>query len=81
MNGNFKSWKYPIGSFASANDVLIEDGPLGYANEIFNAGRLHINPQTLNSSQNYLWPEWNKGFKWGYLYPRRFTNLVKIQYY
>jgi len=80
-SGNFVNWQYPSGSFASASPTLVTDGPLGYANEIFNAGKLHIKSQFLAPNYNPLWSEWNKGFKWYYLAPRRYNSPVTLRWY
>ena len=77
--GNFVQWQYPTGSFSSTNQTLVTDGPLGYANEIYNAGKLHIKPKFLAPQYNPLWSEWNKS--WFYLTPNRFTNPVNLLWY
>jgi hypothetical protein len=80
-SGNFVQWQYSTGSFSSTNQTLVTDGPLGYANEIFNAGKLHIKSQFLMPQYNPLCSEWNRGFKWFYLIPRRFNNPVILRWY
>ena len=80
-NGKFIRWEYPIGKFNSSNATLVTDGPIGYANEIFNAGRLNIKVQYLAPNYNPLWSEWNKGFKWLYTTPQRYTSPVKLHFY
>jgi hypothetical protein len=55
--GNFVNWQYPSGSFNSTNATLGTDGPLGYGNEIFNAGKLHIKSQYLAPRYNPLYSD------------------------
>lgn len=73
------SAKFVGKSFRS--DIWKSHGPLGYANEIFNAGKLHIKSQFLAPNYNPLWSEWNKGFKWYYLAPRRYNSPVTLRWY
>lgn len=80
-SGNFVQWQYPSGTFTSTSSTLVTDGPLGYANEIFNAGKLHIKSQYLAPRYNPLYSRWNKGLKIFYLAPRRYTSPVTLRWY
>lgn len=80
-SGNFVGWQYPEGQFNSSNATLVTDGPIGYANEIYNAGTLNIKAQYLAPNYNPLWSEWSKGFKWFYVAPQRYVSPVKLFYY
>lgn len=81
VSGNFIDWQYPQGSFVSTNQTLATDGPLGYANEIFNAGKLHIKSRFLKPQYNPLWSEWKKCCKWSYLLHKRYNNFVTLNWY
>jgi len=61
-SGNFVRWQYPSGSFTSNSTTLVADGPLGYAGEIYNAGRLHIKGIYLKPPYNPLWSPCSEGF-------------------
>jgi len=76
--GKFIGWKYPIGSYSSGHSLLSGDGPIGYAQEIRNAGIMKISRSALKDSYlNPLWREWNRSLG-GSLFinvlPRRFNN-------
>ncbi|GAA4159078.1 hypothetical protein GCM10022217_21220 [Chryseobacterium ginsenosidimutans] len=80
-SGNFTDWAYPQGSFNSSNSTLSEDGPLGYAQEIYNAGRLNIGIKALLPKENpLLWTTWglSKIFN---LVPLRFGGNVVLKKY
>ena len=72
--------KKPLGGtthrLITSNDVPFLSG---YANSIYNSGKLKINHQVLR--QNQLWSEWNRGFKWYYTTPRRFVSPVNLRWY
>lgn len=80
-NGKFVGWQYPSGQFNSSSATLSIDGPIGYSNEIYNAGKLNIKVHYLSPNYNPLWSEWNKRFKWFYVAPQRYTNPVNLLYY
>ena len=82
-SGSFIDWAYPQGAFNTTNSTLSDDGPLGYAQEIYNAGKMKIGISTLNSVDNPLWSQWNKGWlnKILYTVPARFNNKVILKYY
>lgn len=78
-SGNFTGWAYPQGSFPSSNATLSTDGPLGYAQEIYNAGRLHIGIGALQPQYNPLWSQWG----WSKIFhtiPMRFGNVILKPY-
>jgi hypothetical protein len=81
------NWAYPAGSYTNSlgNAILTADGPLGYAQEIYNAGRLHINPSILKPQQlNPLYSIWNGnryGWKLFHLMPRRFNTGTILKFY
>jgi RHS repeat-associated protein len=81
------NWAYPAGSYTNSlgNAILTADGPLGYAQEIYNAGRLHINPSILKPQQlNPLYSIWNGnryGWKLFHLLPRRFNTGTILKFY
>jgi RHS repeat-associated protein len=76
-------WKYPTGGYASSNTILSKDGPLGYAQEIYNYGKMNMGLSNFNSirSQNPLWSEWSKGWfsKTFSLLPMRFENKITLK--
>lgn len=74
-------WLYPENTFISYNSTLKIDGPLGYANEIYNAGILHINPNVFTNGFNPLWDEWNKKWLFYYLLPKRFQQKTVVRLY
>ncbi len=79
-NGNFVRWRYQPGSYHSSSSLLAADGPIGYAQEIYNSGRLHIALSDLRKA-NPLWFEWSTkigGSKWFHLIPRRFSNPFNL---
>jgi RHS repeat-associated protein len=81
-NGNFTGWRYPSGGYASTDPTLVKDGPIGYANEIYNAGRMHINYREFKPYNN-LWKFWDnsKGNKWLLLIPQRFDIKALLKVY
>jgi RHS repeat-associated protein len=68
----FEEFRNQLG-YPFADPHLNWDGPTGYAQEIYNAGRMHIYRHSLKS--NPLWSIWDqyKGSKWKYLLPLRFN--------
>ncbi len=82
--GKFTGWAYPPGKFSAANSTLVADGPLGYAQEIYNAGKMKIGLKALNTD-NPLWNEWSRplgqGRKWSYVIPMRFQNKAIMKWY
>ena len=87
-NGDFVGWVYPPGTYSGAggNAALLEDGPLGYAQEIYSSGRLHISRSFLRSSQsnNPLFGLWNSsknGSKFLFSLPLRFQHNVYLKMY
>lgn len=81
VNGNW-TWRYPQLSYNVTNKTLSFDGPLGYAQEIFNKGRMKINLSAIrNPKLNPLYNIWNlvtpgKYFarRWQFSIPLRFEN-------
>jgi RHS repeat-associated protein len=66
--------------------VLETDGPNGFAQEIYNSGRLHLKPSFLRSSinSNPLYNLWNPnyhGWRAQYILPRRFSPKVSLKFY
>ena len=80
VNGVFEEWIY-------TNDVINDmnvpehwyyDGPSGYPNEVFNAGKLHIGIVGNNHPVRDYWKITN-GMKPYYLMPRRFNTQVVVK--
>lgn len=84
-SGRFKNWKYEPGKYPSRNQTLSKDGPLGYAQEIYNSGTMKINTSVLkNANLNPLWSEWSKaigGSRFFHTLPMRFNNRVNLKFY
>jgi RHS repeat-associated protein len=89
-NGDVIGLNYPHYSFEPkywskgrhSYDLLNFDGPIGYAQQIYNSGRLHLSGEVLTSERlNPLWKEWSKGWKLFYTIPQRFVSPVIIKYY
>lgn len=83
-SGAFSGWAYPSGSFSAIDATLAADGPLGYAQEIYSAGRMKTGLKALYTD-NPLWKEWSRslggGSKWKYVIPMRFQNKALIKWY
>lgn len=79
-SGKFTGWKYD--PYVSPDPDLVDDGPIGYANEIYNAGRMHINYGGFKP-YNSLWQYWDnsKGNKWLLLIPQRFDIKALLKTY
>ncbi|WP_406780638.1 hypothetical protein [Tenacibaculum maritimum] len=63
---------------------MVTDGLLGYAQEVYNSGRMHINRSVLSKSLTPLSGEWNRhlgGGRFWHLLPRRFNNSFNLRYY
>lgn len=85
INNGVVSWRYNNYSNSLNNPTLYQDGPLGYSQEIFNSGKMHISPSTIRPvNMNPLYSIWN-GPKYGsklfYMLPRRFNIKVKLRFY
>ena len=84
VNGNW-SWKYQ--NYGTANQTLANDGPLAYAQEIFNKGRMKIKLNAIrNPKLNPLFEIWNLkapaqffGRRWQFMIPLRFQNNVILR--
>lgn len=86
QNGQFIGWTYNNYSNSLNNSTLFVDGPLGYAQEIYNSGNLHLSPSFLKSAANNnpLYSIWNSskyGSKLFYSLPRRFSSNVTLKFY
>jgi RHS repeat-associated protein len=89
INGEFTGYFHPKYTY-DANywfpkldpeyELLFDDNISGYAQQIFNSGRLHIYGDALkNSLKNPVWKEWNSSTKWFYTIPHRFVTPVKVR--
>ncbi len=72
-NGRF-TWKYPPKSFPTSNATINGDGPIGYAQEIYNSGRMNISRSVMQRTQGYDWLI--KG-SLRHNIPRRFNHTYK----
>ena len=85
INGNIGGWYFndPIGlatyESLKGDNILTEDGPIGYSNTIRNSGKLNIPYGHI--VKNRLFPEWNKETLFFHTIPRRFPSQIKISYY
>lgn len=89
INGEFIDYLHPKYAYKSKywfpglDDEyakLYEDNTIGYAQHIYNSGKLHIYGDALKSGRlNPLWKEWNGTSKWLYTIPQRFVTPVKIK--
>lgn len=84
--GQFMGWRYNNYANSLNNATLSTDGPLGYAQEIYNSGKMHISPSFLKSAvnNNPLYRIWNSskyGSKLFYALPRRFSTHVNLKFY